>query len=206
MARAAPTEVVQSQAFGAFPIHMAQRSAPTRGNSRLVLVIPAVSGRLALVGGVAIAATAEPAMLGILAERPFATAQIIVGMSLLLGLIVIPVDRMAAGLWRRHQATVTRGHVELVERTPLGRRTRVIPVSDYQGIAHHIRSSVAGLTHELMLIHKDPSLTITIASGDQVTTGGLESAKVLLGLPEIPAHALNGRGRVSTRLSASSGI
>jgi hypothetical protein len=39
-------------------------------------------------------------------------------------------------------------------------------------------------------VHAEPALTVTLASGNQMTQGMLDAAKSLLRLPEVPPRAL----------------
>jgi hypothetical protein len=129
-------------------------------------------------------------MLDALAQRPLASIQIAAGLALWAALFVVPASRAITTLWRRRVVSIGHDTVEISDRLLTGARTCHVPLSAYSGIAHHIRASLSGLTHEIVLVHADPTLTVTIASGERVTQGMLDAAKSLLRLPEVPPRAI----------------
>jgi hypothetical protein len=58
------------------------------------------------------------------------------------------------------------------------------------------------LSHEIVLVHAERELTVTLVRADRVTLDMLENAKSLLGLPEIPARAIYERNRLGVRNAA----
>lgn len=192
MSRTAFRLVTPAPALDRLPIRIEQ-AASASAFSRVLLFLPAVVAITALLAGVAIAAADEPAMLDVLARRPLASVQIAAGIVLWAGLFVVPASRAIAALWRERVVTIDQGMVEISDRSLTGTRIRRSPISGYRGIAHHIRASLSGLTHEIVLVHEDPTLTLTLTSGDRVTQGQLDSVKSLLKLPEIPPGAIYDR-------------
>ncbi len=183
-------------AFDRLPLRIAQCHPSASGASRIAFVGSMVVELVVVLGGVAVATVAEPASLGVLASRPLATAQIAAGITLWAALMVIPATRLLSRAWLRQEVVVADGHVEIIRRTPLGSRRRLVPLTAYKGIAHHVRASLSGLAHEIVLVHAEPSLTVTLMSAERVTQAMLDEAKLLLGLPEIPARAIYERRSV----------
>jgi hypothetical protein len=181
--------VSPAPAFDCLPIRIEQAPAGS-AFSRLLLLLPAVVAMTALLAGVAIAAVDEPAMLDALARRPLASMQIAAGLVLWTALFVVPASRAITTLWRHRMVSIGHGMVEISDRRLMGMRVRQMPLSAYSGVAHHIRASLSGLTHEIVLVHADPALTVTLASGEHVTQGVLDAARSLLRLPEVPPRAL----------------
>ncbi|MEZ5818602.1 MAG: hypothetical protein R3D44_16105 [Hyphomicrobiaceae bacterium] len=159
-----------------------------------------------LVGGIALATDGQASGLSVLAERPLAAAQIAAGLSLWSALLAVPIARGLARLWVRREVRVRGNEVEIVSHTPFGIRRRYVSLDEYQGIAHHIRASLSGLTHEVVMVHPQAALNVTLHSGDRVTEAMLEECKRLLGLPEISARAIYERGQRIREGDASSAI
>lgn len=182
--------VSPAPAFDGFPINVRQVAASSAASSRILLLLPAIAALSILLAGVAIAAAADPGMLGAVVQRPLASLQIAAGLGIWAALFVVPASRAIGAIGRRRDVSIDDGIVEITDRSLLGHRTRSARVADYLGIAHHIRASLSGLNHEIVLVHADPVMTVTLVSGDRVTQAMLDAAKSALGLPEIPARAI----------------
>ncbi len=190
MSRAALDRNSTGTTFDCLPLKISPSHLTEIGSSRIVLLVPIVVGLVVSLGGVALAAVTEPSSLSVLVERPLATAQIAAGIALSAALFLIPASRAVSRAWVRREVVIADGIVEIVRRTPLTHRRRSVPLAEYQGIAHHVRSSLSGVAHEIVLVHSEPSSTVTLMSAERVTQAMLDEAKALLGLPEISARAI----------------
>lgn len=189
--------------FDRQPIHVEQVAASSSGAARLLLLLPAVGALSVLLAGVALAAAAEPGMLEAVASRPLAAIQVSAGLAIWTALFVIPASRAIAAVGRRRSVTIVDGVVEITDRTLLGVRLRRVRATEYVGIAHHIRASLSCLSHEIVLVHANPGLTVTLVSADRVTQRMVEDVKALLGLPEVHPRAIY--ERLGTSASAATG-
>ena len=70
-----------------------------------------------------------------------------------------------------------------------------LPICEYRGIAHRVRTSVSGLRHELMLVHPEPQKCVLLHTADELPQPTVDRAATLLRLPEIPAIELYGPKR-----------
>jgi hypothetical protein len=160
------------------------------GLRQMLLLIPALAGASLLLVGGALASAIEPSVVDAMADRPLAVVQIAAGIGLSLALLAVPATRVVGRLLGRPSVTLAGGAVSVIERTLLGRRERTIPLSAFVGVAHHIRASLSGLTHEIVLVHPEPRLSVTLVSAEKVTQAMLDEASRDLGLPEVPARSL----------------
>jgi hypothetical protein len=176
--------------FQGFPLRVSPSHSSVRASLRIVLLLPIVLTLLALLGGVALAAVTEPTSLSLLIERPVAAAQIAAGVAMWAALLLIPASRALSRACVRRDIVIADGAVEIVRRTPLSTRRRSVPLTEYRGVAHHVRSSLSGLSHEIVLVHPQRSLTVTLITAERVTQAMLDEAKSLLGLPEISARTI----------------
>lgn len=201
MAHSSFDHVIPVPAFESLPMRLEQSASRGSALSRLLLVLPAVLALSVPAGAIAVHAAAEPATLALLAERPLATAQIATGLVMWIGIFVWPAQRALSRLWARRQVEIADGMVRVEEHTLLGRRNWSLPLATYLGLAHHIRASLSGLTHEIVLVHSNPTRSVTLTSAEKVTQATLDRAKVLLGLPEVQPKALyeSSPGRRSTK-------
>lgn len=206
MARSAPDRGSSTGDFRDLPLRVGMVASCHVAARRWAYVLPAAIGLSVLLGTVAVATVAEPSSLGALFERPLATAQIAAGLALWAALLAVPASRGIARFWARREVVIDNGMVEIVGHTPLGKRCRSVPLGDYQGLAHHIRASLSGLSHEIVLVHAERELTVTLISAERVTVDMLEDAKSLLGLPEIPARAIYERNWLPVRATAPNAL
>lgn len=172
-------------------------ASASRGSTltRLLLLLPAVVAFSLPIAGLAFASSDVPSMIGTIAEKPMATAQIGVGIMMWFGLFIWPATRTFGRLFAKRRIAIGEDSIEITERGILGERRRRVSISDYQGIAHHIRASLSGLTHEIVLVHRDSTLNVTLKAGDRVTQTMIDEAKAWLGLPEVPARSIYERGQ-----------
>jgi hypothetical protein len=93
--------------------------------------------------------------------------------------------------WTR-SATVEIGHgvVAVVERRFSGVRRWALPVSDFLGIAHTVRTSLSGARHELVLVHTNPRYNVMIGLAPSMPQQHVDRMAILLGLLEIPAVSI----------------
>jgi hypothetical protein len=190
MSRSALDTISPLTALDALPIRLEETVTRGAAATRLLLLVPCTLAIAIPVAAVAFAASSAPETLTMLAERPIAAAQIAAGLAMWLALFALPASRTIGRLWSRREVRIADGMAEIVDRSPVGTRTRVTPIHDYRGIAHHIRASLSGLTHEIVLVHADPALTVTLVASDRVTQTMIDKATALLALPEIPARSL----------------
>lgn len=172
------------------PIHIVETSSPLAAVSRALLAAVAVLAAAVPLTGLAIAAAAEQSLVGAAIARPLASLQVVLGLGLWALILLVPAQRSLRSVWVRREVLIKDGFVEIAGRSLLGARTSRHRLAEYRGIAHHIRASLSGLSHEIVLVHANPSLTVTLFKGERVTQAMLDDARAALGLPEVPARSI----------------
>ena len=66
----------------------------------------------------------------------------------------------------------------------------VEPVSAYRGVAHHVRTSLSGARHEIVLVHADPAKSVVLQTADRIAQPQLDAMARLLGLAEVSARTM----------------
>ena len=64
------------------------------------------------------------------------------------------------------------------------------PVARYTGVAHHIRTSLSGTRHELVLAHPDRARSILISAAPDISQDDVDRICTLLGRAEISSREL----------------
>lgn len=92
-------------------------------------------------------------------------------------------------------ATVEIGHgvVAVVERRFGVSHRWSLPVTEFLGLAHNVRTSLSGARHELVLVHADPARNVLIGLAPSMPQQHIDRVAILLGLMEIPASSVAGK-------------
>jgi hypothetical protein len=180
------------------PIRIAPASRGSR-LGRLFLFAPPALALVGVVAMLAIRAASEPHLGAALADRPLAALQIALGLVIWAALFVVPAAKALLALLSTREIDVDRDTVTICDRSLLGRQVTTVPTAEYLGLAHHVRASLSGVVHEIVLVHPRRALTVPLLVADQVSERMLGEARALLSLPEVPPRMLYQRRRVGTR-------
>ena len=149
----------------------------------VILAVP-----LSLIG-----AHAEHSALALFSDKPVSALQILTGFVVWSALFIWPLKRIVTCMGACRQVQIDRQMVKVDDSSPFGGKSWSAPLDSYRGIAHHIRASLSGNRHELILVHADREKNVLLAISDRVSHTTFERAKSLLGLPEVPAKDLYAR-------------
>lgn len=112
------------------------------------------------------------------------------------GLLVIwPLCRIMSAVCSVRIAEISGKSVQVVDRTPFSNVHWSLPIWAYDGIAHHARTSLSGVRHELVLVHGDRRRNIVLAAAQTIGHAELREYCRLLDLPEVPPSRIYGFGR-----------
>ena len=142
--------------------------------------------------GVVMAVSLEhPSARDIILRHPGACLQIALGLSLWTALFALPLKGVLAKLNAR-EITLARDTIHVTEKGVLRTTAWHEPIAAYRGIAHHIRASVSGTRHELILVHPDRDRAVMLAFADRIHQSEIDRLVLLLGVTEIAPRALYG--------------
>ena len=177
--------------FAQFPIVFTLTTSRTSAVVKLLMLAPMMV--LLAVPLTLIGAHAEHPALSLISDNPVSALQILTGFVVWVALFIWPLKRIVACMGARRTVAIDGQSVNVVDSSPFGGSRWSVPLASYRGIAHHIRASLSGNCHELVLVHADPSKSVVLAISDRVSQTMFERAKVLLRLPEVPARDLYAR-------------
>lgn len=133
-------------------------------------------------------AATGPDLVGVAVGSPYAMAQIGFGALLWIALFAVPVAILARRKGTNSSVHVTASQVTVTETTAFGTRTRTLPLRDFDGLVHVVRTSVSGIRHELLLVAFASRTRIVVRVADRIDKETVEGASRLLGLPVIAAR------------------
>jgi hypothetical protein len=181
--RAAAFETILPNApIAALPLTLSQTPSRSSPLLLLALALPAALAVLAPYSLIAAYATFDSSLL---MERGSATLH--AGLALILWTLVFcwPILRRTHRMATRRDITIDDGMVKVHDAGLFGNNSWVQPLSAYRGIAHHVRSSLSGTRHELLLIHPDPSQSLLLRAADKIGQSEIDTLGNLLGCREI---------------------
>lgn len=142
-------------------------------------------------------AIAHPQVVQTIAEHAGATTLLMTGIILGLTLLYFP---LRSGLARLGGAGVVRlqdGQVHVERQGLLGRQQWSAPLKAYCGVTHHIRATLSGPRHEIILVHPDPAKDVLLNLAPRHPQEGAAYYGELLGLPEVQPRTLYQRQRTA---------
>jgi Na+/melibiose symporter-like transporter len=188
MPQAVVDMVVPEPHFDRLPFSADQKSSRVSGLIMLALLVPALLAAMVLL---ALLAAFGPSAFSIAADNPAAAAQVVVGLAVWTVLFVVPAKRIAQRLGTRRTVRIDAELVTVREVGVLRSRAWTAPLSEFAGVAHHIRSTLSGLRHELVLVHRERGKSVLLLqTPNAVPHATLERAAALLALPQVPAGEL----------------
>jgi hypothetical protein len=187
---AAIDRIAPAEPFRQIPLQLEQHSSRLPAVV-LLLLIATVAGMLIVPFGlVAAFAASQPEMLAVIAAKPMPAVQLT--FALMLGTLVVAllIRRLTLRLGRGRTVTIAEGLVRVHERGILRDGRWSAPLAGFAGVAHHVRASLSGTRHEVILVHPEPARSVLLEIGACMKQSRIDDVSRLLGLPEIPARAL----------------
>lgn len=144
--------------------------------------------RIALMIGLAGLVGAPQAALAIYAldaPSPLIGLELGLGFLLLTGLICGPLRLGITRLARRRTIEISCERVFVTDRYILGEMSWSARMSEFAGVAHHVRSSLSGIRHELVLVHPERRRSQILRMSEKISERDLHDMRRLLLTPEV---------------------
>jgi hypothetical protein len=179
-----------SISFDRLPISIAQRPSLSSAIWLILLSVPAVIALLVPFVLVAVVAPQHPRALAYVLSHPASLIQL--GLACVVGGLIVglPLRRLIQRLRKGQHVTIANGMVSVDERLLFGNKSWEAPLASYAGVADHIRASLSGTRHEIILVHPDVSKDVLLHLSDRPGPIKAALASQLLNLPELPAGDL----------------
>lgn len=188
MRQAASTNVVPAPSFDSLPFDAEQASSRTTAVLMLLLLIPVLCLVIVPVGLVLVFATAE--VRNAIVLHPLAAAILGAGLAIWVLLFLVPAKRIILRFGNRRRVTIAREWVTVADESLFGSRHWSAPLAEFRGVAHHVRATLSGVRHELILVHPMREHSVLLHSADAIAQPTIDRAATLLRLQQVPAHEL----------------
>lgn len=184
------------------PLRLTQSCSPHSATASLAVLAPLALA--AAIAGVAIVyqALLTPAARDLVAEHPTLGLEILVALIFLIALIALPIRRLIARLTMTRTVDIANGMVTVTE-GHFRARTWSAPLGAYTGVTHHVRASLSGTRHELILIHPERAKSVLLCVAPRTSQGEVDRVAALLGHHQIPPGELYRFNTLRPRLAAN---
>ena len=181
-------------AADALPLHSSQSAARTANALNFSLMAVLAAAIVLPQVGIAAYVIASPELRSVIAGQPMIALQLAVALTFWIALFAWPLSALFARLTWRRTVEITPDNVAVSDDLAFGTSNWTAPLASYKGVAHHIRSSLSGNRHELVLVHPEPRHSVLLLVADHLTEADVARMTALLRLPQVPASELY-RGR-----------
>jgi hypothetical protein len=151
-----------------------------------VLAAAVVLPQIALAGY----ALSSPEFRVAILAQPVVSLQLAIALVFWIGLFAWPLHALYGRLTWRRTVEITDETVAVADLLAFGGSNWTAPLASYRGIAHHIRSSLSGNRHELVLVHPDPKRSVLLMVAEHLSDTDVTRMTHLLRLPQVAANEL----------------
>lgn len=150
----------------------------------------AIAGLLLPVALIVADAITNPQITNTFADHPGSIALLSAGIAVGLGLLTFPLRSGLARLNGEASIEMADGMVRAEHRGLLTTQTWSEPLAKFCGVTHHIRATLSGARHEIILVHPEPAKDILLHLANRHPQEGADHFARLLGLPELQPRVL----------------
>jgi branched-subunit amino acid transport protein len=181
---------------GVLPLPLRSQQSPSSFSDLLGFVCVAALAAAVLIPlfGLTIYGLADPNVRIEVARHPFVAFEIATALLLWTLIFAWPLKRQFARLTLRRTIEVGSDAVTGEERGPFTTANWTESLANYRGIAHHVRSSLSGTRHEIVLVHPRAKRNVVLSTAEHISDADMVRMATLLRLPQIPTRALYARG------------
>lgn len=188
MRQAESSYAAAAPAFDSLPFTAEQVSSRTAAALLLLLLIPVLGLVIVPAGLVLVLATEE--VREAIGHHPIAAAILGAGLVAWVALFLVPAKRIIQRFGNRRRVTIARERVTVADDSLFGSRHWIAPLAEFRGVAHHVRATLSGVRHELILVHPNRDRSVLLHAADAIAQSTIDRATALFSLQQVPAHEL----------------
>ncbi len=148
-------------------------------------------------GLVAGLAALDPSAFLTIAQHPATAIQLGLALAIGIGFVAVPMKRLVRRARAPRRIVVCDQTVVATDRWLADGGGWSEPLAAYKGVAHHVRTTLSGAHHEIVLIHEEASKSVVLHMADRIAQPQVDAVAALLNVAEIPARAMYERERVT---------
>ena len=122
--------------------------------------------------------------------NPLFAAELVLAIGFWIALFAWPLKRLAVRLNWRRELEITPERVAVKDHKAFGQSVWNVPLNSYLGVAHHVRTSLSGTRHELILMHPERQRSVLLMVSEHISAADIAYFSRMLQLPEVSAKDL----------------
>ena len=146
-------------------------------------------------GLVAELAAFDPASFLTIAQNPLAAIQLAIALLIGIGFVAFPLRHLIHRARAPRRIVISEREVSASQLWLADGHGWSEPLAAYKGIAHHVRTTLSGAQHEIVLIHDHPSKSVVLHIADRIGQPQLDAVAALLNVSEISPREMYRRNR-----------
>jgi hypothetical protein len=135
-------------------------------------------------------AVASPDIRAALIDHPIASIELAIALAFWICLVCWPLRAMFKALICHRRVDIRDGEVNVIDRTPFSTTAWRTPLTTYEGIALHLRSSLSGIRQEAILVHPNRAQSVILMVAEHIGDREIRELCRVLGLPRVSADRL----------------
>jgi hypothetical protein len=172
------------------PFQLLETCSHRAAAAKLVLAVPVVLAvGLATLSLVAYALFAAPARAAIV-QHPTLGLEILAALAFWTYLLGLPLKRLFDRLAVKRAIEIDETTVTVAESSLFRSWTWQAPLGSFTGVAHHVRASLSGTRHELILVHPTRERSVLLSLSHQMSQSEVDRVAALLKHTEVPPTEL----------------
>ena len=188
MPQAASSRIAPSP-FRSLPFEVEHKSSRTAAIIQMALLVPVLA--MVVLPIVLVLTFAAHDLWEAITHKPLPAAVLGAGLIAWLGLLLMPAKRLILEFGNRRRVKIDAERV-MVDDMGIFRSSHwSAPLAEFSGIAHHVRATLSGVSHELILVHPMRERSVLLLAANTISQSTIEQAAHLFRLPQAPAHPLH---------------
>jgi hypothetical protein len=172
------------------PLRLVQTCSHRAATVFLVVLIPAAMAFATASLLLILAAAFAPATRAAVQQHPALALEILAAIAFSTYLMWLPMRRLLARLAIRRTVEIDATSVRVVECGHFRSWVWSAPLSSFTGVAHHVRASLSGTRHELILVHPIREKSVLLSVAVRTAQSEVDRVVALLGHKEIAPSEL----------------
>jgi hypothetical protein len=168
------------------PLRLVETCSRRAAAAMLLFAVPAVLtvGFASLL--LVLHALLAPAVRATVAQHPLLGLEVLVAFAFWAYLLGVPLKRLVERLGATRAVDIDGASVLVFESGHFRAWSWSAPLGSYAGVAHHVRASVSGTRHELILVHPEREKSVLLSLADKMPQSEVDRVARLLGHKIIP--------------------
>lgn len=172
------------------PFRLVQTCSHRAATALLVVLIPAAMAFATATLLLILTAAFAPATRAAVEQHPALALEILAAIAFTTYLLWLPMRRLLGRLAIRRTVEIDATSVRVLEGGYFRSWAWSAPLSSFTGVAHHVRASLSGTRHELILVHPIREKSVLLSVANRTAQGEVDRVVALLGHKEIPPSEL----------------